>query len=231
MSKKVDAAIAFALANYAAMAEEEAKAKAAAKSETVMINLSGDKPAKVRKAKIAKQEKKAAEAPPEKVLDASTSAIFLAAIKVAGMRENEHGVKTRDFTKVLGDEKEAIRAFCGYFPSLPHGIQLDNATRRAKMLVNPSLGQNRKRVDNTVKGFVAGLPDHEEKRIQDLLARQRLAISEMQDKDSPEPVKTLAEARLIPIQEELDALGYVPENCSPPLTAKIQVSWTIDENG
>jgi len=223
-TKRIDNAIAFALANYAAMAAEAKAKEESEKGNDRVINLSGDKPAKVRKAKAAKEEKKAAEPAPEKVLDAETSRIFLLAIKAAGMRPNEYNVLTRDFTKIKEDEKAALKQYCGYF-AVPHGIQLDNASRRAKMLVNPSLGQDRKRVDNTVRGFVAGLPDHNQKQIQDLLARERIALSEMSNPEEKEEVKLLAEARLVPIHEELSSLGYIAPNCSPPLTSKIEVSW------
>jgi hypothetical protein len=88
------------------------------------------------------------------------------------------------------DEQDAIRSFIGYLPSLAHGVQLDRARLYAHQLLRRQERKDVGIVLNTelshrsptansarwsAAGYVAGIPHHMGKLIQDLEARERIA--------------------------------------------------------
>ena len=63
--------------------------------------------------------------------------------------------------------------------SFTHKTQVDNARRKAIALINPDLGIGVKaRIDSTIAGVTAGLPDHARKILEEMKAQHRLLINE-----------------------------------------------------
>lgn len=122
-----------------------------------------------------------ATAPKPRVVNVETAMAFIEALKASGKRPNANGVMVAQGADVQrADEKSAIDMFVGYKNGSPHGVQLDAARALAARTVRPidtsgPSRQQRRHASNTVKGFVAGLPDMERKIVLDLLARERLA--------------------------------------------------------
>ena len=81
-------------------------------------------------------------------------------------------------------EVAALKGYCDYSKSAPHGTQLDVAVRRARASIRPDLLRDKPKSDPTLKGFVAGAADHGAKGIANLLARETLAVSRMAQCDA-----------------------------------------------
>lgn len=92
-------------------------------------------------------------------------------------------VPSGDPIKVRDDQATAIAAFIGYDRSVPHGIQVANATRQAQYALRPTVGKDRKHADPTLAGFIAGMPDDVRRMVLDLSARETLAAESMAQHD------------------------------------------------
>lgn len=92
-------------------------------------------------------------------------------------------VPSGDPIKVRDGQVAAIAAFIGYDRSVPHGIQVANATRQAQYALRPTVGKDRKHADPTLAGFVAGMPDDVRRMVLDLSARETLSAETMADHD------------------------------------------------
>jgi hypothetical protein len=74
------------------------------------------------------------------------------------------------------DERQALAAFVGYSSGQPHGVQIDNAKRKALAIVKGTGGTSAKDVRSayaSTAGYVAGSVDNATKQREDLMARER----------------------------------------------------------
>lgn len=108
---------------------------------------------------------------PTKPLTPETAKGFIEAIRAAGKRLNQAGVFTTDPSKITYDQQKAIDAFCGYDYKSVHGLQLDNAMRQARYLMNPVAPDHKRGSHATLNGWVMGMPNPREKKLADLQAR------------------------------------------------------------
>lgn len=120
------------------------------------------------------------------------------------------------------DIKKAIHGFCGYTLSEPQGTQLDNAVRSAKTKINGVIADKPKPAI-TVAGYVAGIPNETQKRVDDLRARidaevetYQLKRELCQDRSLSIEVRKahaceagLANARILSMKAQLRSLGYL----------------------
>lgn len=108
---------------------------------------------------------------------------------------------TRHTTPKLGASvdqmKAAIAGYCGWDPSLDFGTQEKNARRKAQCEVNPALGilPMKAKPSLTIAGLVAGMPDHQGKRLADLKGRERLAVQAIVDHTADAAKATTDQAR------------------------------------
>jgi len=175
----------------------------------------------------AKAPRKSAEAP--QAADAPKSPIvvaeplppltaegFMRAIKLAGWRQrkhpktgepvvNEHGAPvlgpTTDDAK-RADERAALVRFGGFDKQTPHGTQVSNAMRRAKLALDSSLGGDGKvkRSAPTVAGVVAGACNQAEKVRLHLEADLRAAIATVANLSRDDAS--------LPVPGQFDAAGF-----------------------
>lgn len=127
---------------------------------------------------------------------------FITALRTAGIRQatdldgnlrymsNGCPLMVCDPIAQRADEQTAVTGFIGW-TSEPHGTQLDRATLRSRydLAIKPirALGQEIRMYRDagkhtaswSVSGFVAGLPNATAKLLQDLGARERLAVEEL----------------------------------------------------
>jgi hypothetical protein len=130
---------------------------------------------------------------------------FLTAIRNAGKRKDQDGKTWTDPSKVREDSIAAIHAYCGYEDSQLFGAQESAARTKAQRELGigkpnpnaPTLHEER-RANRTLGGYVHGMPDDQGKAVEGLLARERLAASEMvrHDKESKDERRS-AEDRAI----------------------------------
>lgn len=108
---------------------------------------------------------------------------FLKGLAPCGKRPNANGVMVYQNADIKrDDEMRLVSSYCGWNPRELHGVQLENATRKARLTLKPVTGKEYKRgVSATMAGYIAGLPDHQQKLIQDLLAREQLAAKAIAD--------------------------------------------------
>ena len=110
---------------------------------------------------------------------------FREAIKNAGKRPftNEKGEVVMQRVKdcVRGDQIAAINGYVGYNKKEDFASQLMNAESKARQAVNPVkhdglTRQEKRRLDASVKGWVKGLPNAEDRMLTDLQSRERLIV-------------------------------------------------------
>lgn len=161
---------------------------------------------------------------------------FLLAMRDAGKRDfqqhNEVTGTTRtivkvDVTKVRGDQIQAISAYIGWDPILDFGTQETMARLQANRETSnfkdngPSLDQ-RKSAARSLHGFVAGMPDMLQRKVEDLQGRERATVEAIlsHDKDAMHTngrskqerqlslgLADLERARLNEIRAELQRIG------------------------
>jgi hypothetical protein len=115
---------------------------------------------------------------------------FVLAMRAAGTRYTENGIPFTLDKEILNDKIRAIAAFTGYDAQGPRvvddsgnvhehnvltfGAQELRANMTAIRALDPRPVQTVER-RATGKGYVAGMPDYEARRMRDLIARERLA--------------------------------------------------------
>lgn len=139
---------------------------------------------------------------------------FIAAIKVAGRRQNDQGKFFTDSREVRNDLIKAIHAYIGYDNSRDFGSQDTAARAQAGRELSGRpivLGPSRDEVKAAARsamGFVAGLPDHKARHLQNLLGRETAAVDAMlqHDKDANDPQRCAADrvlsAGLVEVERE-----------------------------
>lgn len=148
---------------------------------------------------------------------------FVLAMRNAGKRPNDKGVMISDPSKVKGDEVQAIGDFIGYDVRLPHGENLFRANMAAKRSPSDNAGPSRsevRRAQASIVGFVAGVPDNAARHLQNLQARERLAVEAIigfqkeatsaktaEERAMAEAKLALEQGRLSSIREDLDRLA------------------------
>lgn len=161
MSNAQDAAMMYCLASYnAAVADTvepltvkvgKAKVKSVAVVETVTVNPASKKPAPV--------------------------AMNLPS---AGTMSAKDFIVARRRAKDRDGIISAIAAYIGYDMTKPFGVQDSTAVAAAQRAINPPKAEAFKRsVIPSVAGYVKGAPDHGVRHIQNLQARERLAVDTM----------------------------------------------------
>lgn len=133
-------------------------------------------------------------------------------------------ISARDFVIKMrkADRNEKIKLidqYVGYDNALDFGAQEMVALRKANNSINPPKNAGVYSVQATVAGYVAGMPKRDEKAIQDLEGRERLAVTTMLDlqkqavecEDSTRAAILAAESdleaeRLVSIRRELNTL-------------------------
>lgn len=150
---------------------------------------------------------------------------FLKSLALCGKRANDKGVMLfQGATVQRDDEMRLISSFIGWNPRELHGTQLENARREAHLALKPVTGKAFKRgVSATMAGFIAGLPDNQQKLIQDLLAREQIAAKAMVDHEMTiantlpsnpahilaKGLLTLEQERIAQIRKDLAAQGAI----------------------
>lgn len=108
---------------------------------------------------------------------------FLKSLSNCGKRPNNKGVLVFQGAKEQrDDEMRLVASYCGWDSRQLHGWNLENARRTAKLAIKPVTGASYKRgMSATMAGYIAGLPDNQQKLVQDLLAREQLAAKAIVD--------------------------------------------------
>lgn len=128
----------------------------------------------------------------------------------------------KDPAQYQWDQKKAIHAFCGYCHSESFGVQLDNASRRAKVAIHGLGVEKKPNPAITVAGYVKGMPNNVERQRQDLEGRLNLAITTKRenlvkagDKSLRIEIRKswaaqagLEESRIQSIRTQLRAIGF-----------------------
>jgi hypothetical protein len=121
---------------------------------------------------------------------------FLNACRDAGKRRNAEGKPIFDAREVRNDLICAIHAYIGYDNRRDFGsqdIEARSQAQRELRGVAPGPTREEKRAaSRSGRGFIAGLPDHKARRLQDLLARETAAVDAMlqYQKEATEAYKT-----------------------------------------
>ena len=118
-----------------------------------------------------------------------TAKEFLEALRNAGVREvsspDGKVIKQRIKDNVRKDQIAAINKYVGYNNQDNLGSQLMNAEAKAKreMSAQPAYDgpsrQEQRRLNASVAGYVSGVPDAVQRRLNDLLTRERLIVEKM----------------------------------------------------
>lgn len=150
---------------------------------------------------------------------------FLKGLPSCGKRPNDKGVMVfQGPTVQRDDEMRLVASFVGWSRDL-HGTQLENARRAAQIALKPvtALTKSHRGASASLAGFVAGLPDNQQKLVQDLLAREQVAAKAIVTHTGTinttlpsNPAHVLAigllaveEERLTQIRKDLSALGAI----------------------
>jgi hypothetical protein len=103
----------------------------------------------------------------------------------AAKKEHVALISARDFVVGMRRAKDRqekvalINQYVGYNAAEDFGTQEMVALRKANNSINPPRHRGSYSLQPTLEGFVAGKPNHNEKAIQDLEARERLAVDQM----------------------------------------------------
>jgi hypothetical protein len=129
-----------------------------------------------------------------------TAKDFLIACRDAGKRTNDKGLPFTDPKEVRGDIIKAVHAYCGYDMHGNFGSQEQEARAKAQREIRgfKATGPTREETRaaaRSAKGFIAGLPDHKARFLQDLLGRETAAVDALlaHDKDSNDPQRSAAD--------------------------------------
>lgn len=194
MTDLLETFVASLAASYASPATDEGKSHAIVEA-TIAAAKDVVKPA-MRKLRAKKEEtapivlaspRLAFPVEPQGTIDAKG---FVLAMRSAGTRYTENGIPFTLEKEVLNDKIRAIAAFTGYQAQGPRVV--DDAGNVHEHDV-PTFGAQELRANMTAqraldtrpiqtvekramgRGYVAGMPDHEARRMRDLIARERLA--------------------------------------------------------
>jgi hypothetical protein len=149
------------------------------------------------------QGKNNANAPPPQVVVLLKPGVYSA---TDFMRHYRHA-KSRD------ERIQTISGFTGYTHQNDFGMQERHALSTAKQAIHgvvKSLTRHEQRViDNSLAGYIAGLPDHDQKRVQDLLGRERETVELIlsYQKEGSEALAQYQEQYLEQIRATLSLLG------------------------
>lgn len=108
---------------------------------------------------------------------------FTLAMRNAGKRVTSNGKPIYDASLVREDQIKAIAGYIGYTLSDNFGTQELRAKMAAQRTMVPVKAGVERSSLPSVQGFVSGLPDHNQRLIQDLQGRERLAVDAMVDHD------------------------------------------------
>jgi hypothetical protein len=108
---------------------------------------------------------------------------FLKGLSVCGKRLNDKGILVYqgDIVK-RNDEMRLVSSYLGWSREL-HGVQLENARRVAQLAIKPvkALNVSHRGASASLSGFISGMPDNQQKLVQDLLAREQLSAKAIVD--------------------------------------------------
>jgi hypothetical protein len=114
---------------------------------------------------------------------ANAAEVFMAALRVAGRRENANGILVPGSREDrIADEKTAINSFVGYALGGSHGTQLDNARREAQRLLR-FVAPRVLSAAPSAAGYVKGMPNPLEVIQRDIRARLDAAIEAGNDSE------------------------------------------------
>lgn len=125
---------------------------------------------------------------------------FLQAMLNAGKRRNDNGILFTDSREVRNDQIKAIHAYCGFDTRRDFGSQETEARAKAQReirgfkVTGPSR-EELKAAARSATGFIAGLPDHKARHLQNLLGRETAAVDAMlqHEKDSRDESRSAAD--------------------------------------
>jgi hypothetical protein len=197
-------ALAFLLSQHTS----EQSAHDAQKSETVVIRNADPKVKGGKKGATSSKGEQAAPIhdgpkvfgvtmPERNTLDAKS---FLRAMLDAGKRRNDKGFPYTDPKEVRNDQIKAVHAFVGYDTHRDFGSQEIEARAKAQRdlkgyKVTGPTREEQRAASRSMTGFIAGLPDHKARRLQDLMARETAAVDAMLEhmKASRDPKRSRVE--------------------------------------
>jgi hypothetical protein len=108
---------------------------------------------------------------------------FLKGLSNCGKRLNDKGILVYqgDIVK-RNDEMRLVSSYLGWSREL-HGVQLENARRVAQLAIKPvkALNVSHRGASASLSGFISGMPDNQQKLVQDLLAREQLSAKAIVD--------------------------------------------------
>lgn len=178
----VNVAIANMLASYSASAAENVETVVVRNAPKAEKSSKGTKAAPIASEKVDGSSNVKSNLPGPKseplpkggTIDANT---FIKSLSSCGKRPNANGVPVfQGETVKREDEMRLIASYIGWDSRQLHGAQLENARRTAQQTLKPIKGGEFKRgSNNTLAGYISGLPDHQQKLVQDLLAREQVA--------------------------------------------------------
>lgn len=146
-----------------------------------------------------------------------TAKSFLRAMITAGQRCTVEGKVYTDPAHVRNDQIRAIAGYIGWDNSLDFGTQDSTARIQATSELHPMPATPAfRRINNSIVGYVSGLPNETAKRLGDLQGRERLAVDTLaehvklakeatndQDKGMHEALAQVEEERLVQIRKDL----------------------------
>lgn len=147
---------------------------------------------------------------------------FLLAFRDSGKRQVEG--KTLFHPNLVRDDIiRAMAGYVGYDPTGDFGTQDQAARSKAQLELKPIVGEEYKRVKvaQSIGGFVSGIPDNRDKRTQDLLAREAIAVDELSryqyasedlsrsetDRDVSATMARLESERIEQIRKDIASMG------------------------
>jgi hypothetical protein len=163
MSSALDSALAFCLASYnvAPATTSTPSTVKVVKAKPKAVNVSGAQAAPIHPA-----SKQAAPV----VMD----------LPSAGTMDAKAFMSARRWAKDRDETIQAIAAYIGYDLTQPFGLQDSAAVDAANREINPPKAREFKRSSiPSVAGYVKGAPDHGVRHVQNLQARERLAVDTM----------------------------------------------------
>jgi hypothetical protein len=154
---------------------------------------------------------------PLPVKDSLDARAFLLAMRTAGQRCTADGKVYTDPAHIRNDQIIAIAGFIGWDNSLDFGTQDSTARLKATSDLHPMPATPAfRRINNSIVGYVSGMPNETAKRLGDLQGRERLAVDTMsehvklakeatndQDKGMHEALAQVEEERLVQIRKDL----------------------------
>lgn len=138
---------------------------------------------------------------------------FLDACRDAGKRRTAEGQPTFDAREVRNDLIKAIHAYCGYDQRGNFGSQEQEARAKAQreirgFKVSGPTREEQRAAARSARGFIAGLPDHKARHLQNLLGQEALEAEAMIEhaKAANDPSRSTADRLLsqgmVELQEE-----------------------------